>query len=116
MTFTAPMLSAATWSLRLVGSSQRSSIALSDPGRPYAARVSRTRRGAPSVEASVNEPARIVPRWSATRSTLVCTLFTKHTRPSAPIGANATFGSNDPGEKFTFDATGGHRHVQNDTN
>ena len=37
----------------------------------------------------------------------MCTEFTKHTSPSAPIGANATFGSTEPGPKFTFDATGG---------
>ena len=49
----------------------------------------------------------IVPRWSTITCTDVCRLLTKHTCPSVPIGAAATFGSTVPGAKLTFDAAGG---------
>ena len=47
------------------------------------------------------------PRSSAITCTLPWTLLTKHTRPSVPTLAAATFGSIVPGPKLTFDASGG---------
>ena len=82
---------------------------------PLPMRVSTVRLGVASGLAGVKLSIVIVPRWSATRSTWLCTELTKHTCPSAPIGANATFGSTEPAPKLTFDATGGCA-MSDDTN
>src|SRR5262245_1296263 len=75
-------------------------------GTPNPVRVSTRRRGAPPASGAVNTSPFTVPSWSATKWTAACSEFTKHTRPSPPIDANATFGSTEPGAKLTFDTTG----------
>ncbi|MEZ5297114.1 MAG: hypothetical protein R2697_12805 [Ilumatobacteraceae bacterium] len=59
--------------------------------------------------------ARMVNSTSATRSTSACSLLWKHTSPSAPISANATFGSTDPTEEFTL-LTAGNSTTSDDVN
>jgi hypothetical protein len=83
---------------------RRSLAAISPP--PRSTRVSTRRTGAPPG-VTVNDAARIEPRSSAITCTWPWTLLTKHTCPSAPISATATFGSTEPGRKFTLDASGG---------
>ena len=70
-------------------------------------RVSITRSSAPLLLGGVYAAPATDIRWSATRWTAAWTLLTKHTLPSAPMTAAATFGSNVRVEKLTFEASAG---------